>query len=177
MYSESHSILAQVPLTVSPFVSLPTATTLPYTYRSLPSSLPPSSTGDQTGDTAAEKPKFVVSSSGQAVHPDEILASCQHLQTHLTSLAEDAKRRLNAWENAIDERELAEKRRLAPGWLDRNERMLQPSSMQPSGYQTFEPLKAPSLQHESEQTSEKGAAESTTAGEELDRAFGTMDMR
>ncbi|KFX89057.1 hypothetical protein V490_07257, partial [Pseudogymnoascus sp. VKM F-3557] len=30
--NKAHPLLAQVPLTVSPFISLPTATTLPYTY-------------------------------------------------------------------------------------------------------------------------------------------------
>ncbi|KAJ2974293.1 hypothetical protein NUW58_g8702 [Xylaria curta] len=108
----THPLLAQVPLTVSPFVTLPTAATLPYTYKSMPSTLPPPSTGI-TGATD-EKPKYVVSPSGHAAHPDEIVASCKALQAYIANLQEDAERELRELTERIHAQELAEKRRVAP---------------------------------------------------------------
>ena len=73
-----------MPLTVSPFVSLPTAATLPYTYESMPSALPPPVTGVTGASTdAGSKPRYVVSPSGHAAHPDEIVASCEALRAHI----------------------------------------------------------------------------------------------
>jgi hypothetical protein len=37
---------------------------------------------------------------------------------------------LKAWQDAIDARELAEKRRVAPGWLDSDARILEPERKQ-----------------------------------------------
>lgn len=122
---EPHPLLAQVPLTVSPFVSLPTSTTLPYTYKTLPSTLPPSSTGT-TAPTGEDKNQYVISSSGHAAHPDEIIQSCKALQAYIQKLQDDADRELKAWEESIAARELAEKRRVAPGWLDSEARILEP---------------------------------------------------
>lgn len=122
----AHHLLAQIPLTVSPFISLPTATTLPYTYKPLPSTLPPSSTGEVNEN---QKLKYVVSQSGHTAHPDEIIASCQALQSHLQKMQEDAQVDLKRWHDQIKERELAEKRRVAPGWLDREEKILEPEKI------------------------------------------------
>lgn len=128
--SGSHPLLEQVPLTVSPFVSLPAATTLPYTYKSMPSTLPPSSAGitATSTDTASSdpKPKYVVSSSGHAAHPDDIIASCRALQAHISKLQADAEASLREFDERIRARDLAEKRRLAPGWLDSDVRVLEP---------------------------------------------------
>ena len=124
----SHPLLAQVPLTVSPFVSLPTSTTLPYTYKTLPSTLPPSSTGIAA---AEEKSPYVVSASGHAAHPDEILTSCKALQAYIQKVQDDADKELKAWQAATEARELAEKRRVAPGWLDSNARILEPERKAP----------------------------------------------
>jgi hypothetical protein len=129
---------------VSPFINLPTATTLPYTYKGMPSTLPPSSTGitsasDLSGGTGASssggpeddyasppKPKYVISGSGHAAHPDDIVASCRALQAHIAKLQADADADLRALEDRIRVRELAEKRRVAPGWLDSEARILEP---------------------------------------------------
>ncbi|KAH8664256.1 hypothetical protein BX600DRAFT_464095 [Xylariales sp. PMI_506] len=123
--NHTHPLLAQVPLTVSPFISLPAAATLPYTYKSMPSTLPPSSTGI-TGAADGEKPRYVVSGSGHAAHPDDIIQSCRALQSHVTKMQEDAEREIRELEERIRARELAEKRRVAPGWLDSEARLLQP---------------------------------------------------
>lgn len=171
-------MLAQVPLTVSPFINLPTATTLPYTYKSLPSTLPSSSTGDTTG---AEKPKYVTSASGHAAHPDEIIASCKALQAHLQKVQEDAERTLKEWEEGIRQRELAEKRRLAPGWLDREEKILEPEKKSPDqGRSTGgEGQVVDLMDRKDDNIGEIGLAESNESreGEQLDRAFGGLGLQ
>ncbi|MCJ1386824.1 hypothetical protein MMC17_009952 [Xylographa soralifera] len=172
-----HPLLAQVPLTVSPFISLPTATTLPYTYKSIPSTLPPSSTGEDNG---TDKPKYVVSASGHAAHPDEIIASCKALQAHLQQIQDDAERTVREWEDGVRERELAEKRRLAPGWLDREEKILEPAKKRNSvAASNAKAAPEPNIMD----SQDGGPAirslteEKTAEGEELDRAFGGMGLR
>lgn len=129
----SHPLLAQVPLTVSPFVNLPTSTTLPYTYKPMPSTLPPSSIVSSGSASAAaddhsnnNKPRYVISQSGHAAHPDDILASCRALQSYVSTLQADSERELQELDERIRARELAEKRRVAPGWLDSEARLLEP---------------------------------------------------
>ncbi|AEO62994.1 uncharacterized protein THITE_17733, partial [Thermothielavioides terrestris NRRL 8126] len=154
----THPLLQQVPLTVSPFVTLPAATTLPYQYKPLPSTLPPSvitppTTTTTTSTTSAaaaaaadedpnnptpsasssaaaaaadQKPKYVVSRSGHAAHPEQVLETCRALHAHVAQLAAQAERDLAALEARIRARDLAEKRRLAPGWLDSDARLLEP---------------------------------------------------
>ncbi|KAK4099554.1 hypothetical protein N658DRAFT_517267 [Parathielavia hyrcaniae] len=146
--NRTHPLLQQIPLTVSPFVKLPTATTLPYQYKPMPSTLPPSSitsapslagaddptasatsSSDHHRGTAAgpaHKPKYVISASGHAAHPDEILASCRALHAHVAQLQAQAEKDLAVFAERIRARDLAEKRRLAPGWLDSEARLLEP---------------------------------------------------
>ncbi|KAK1783534.1 hypothetical protein QBC45DRAFT_399616 [Copromyces sp. CBS 386.78] len=141
--NRTHPLLQQLPLTVSPFVSLPSSATLPYTYKPMPSALPPSTSGvgvntpsqnhspdggDSTASTSSNnKPKYIISpTSGHAAHPDDIIASCQALQAHVAKLQSDAGAELEALEERIKKRELAEKRRVAPGWLDSEARLLEP---------------------------------------------------
>jgi hypothetical protein len=187
MAPSSHPLLAQIPLTVSPFVSLPTATTLPYTWKPLPSTLPPSSTGvAANGSGNGEKPQYVVSSTGHAAHPDEIIASCRALQSHLQKLQEDAEKVVRKWEEGIRERELAEKRRVAPGWLDREERILEPERKESGETLRRVTQAAGGSVHVGSSSAPRptstshGAGVSTTAvteGDELDRAFGGLDLR
>ncbi|RKF63857.1 hypothetical protein OnM2_022052 [Erysiphe neolycopersici] len=120
----THELLAQVPLIVSPFVSLPVATILPSTYKKLPSTLPSFSTGILTG---LSDNKYVISKSGNAAHPDEIHASCEALQKYIQKVKDDADQELKSWESEIAARELAERRRIAPGWLDSDARILHPN--------------------------------------------------
>jgi hypothetical protein len=166
----SHPYLAQVPLAVSPFVSLPTATTLPYTYKALPSSLPPSSTGSVSTE---EKNKYIVSSSGHAAHPDDIIASCKALQAYVQKLTDDADKELKEWEEKIAARELAEKRRVAPGWLDSEARILEPERHAGKKLEAG----SPSLMDEGLTKSEEASLPAPTGGgDELDRAFGGIDI-
>ena len=97
----------------------------------MPSTLPPSfihagSDSASIDPAAGNKPQFVVSASGHAAHPDEIVASCRALQAHVASLQADAEAELHALDERIRARDLAEKRRVAPGWLDSDARLLEP---------------------------------------------------
>ncbi|OLN86929.1 hypothetical protein CCHL11_04545 [Colletotrichum chlorophyti] len=181
MYNNrSHPLLEQVPLTVSPFINLPTATTLSYNYKAMPSALPPSATGvpaavaeDAAGgsDASANKPKYVVSQSGHAAHPDDIIASCRALQAHITKMQEDAERDLRQLEERIQARELAEKRRVAPGWLDSDARLLEPEKVGGGG--------GPSEADAHVTAAEAGTSEMplNDQGAELDRVFGGLSMK
>jgi hypothetical protein len=178
-HGESHPLLAQIPLTVSPFISLPTAKTLPYTYKTLPSTLPPSSTG-KTATATDEKPRYVVSASGHAAHPDDIVASCKILQEYLDKVQDDADRVLNEWDEGIKARELAEKRRVAPGWLDSDARLLKPQRKEDNNLvkQSTVPQAQASLMDASGQSSDIPTLGdyNNTEGEELDRAFGGLGL-
>lgn len=162
--AEPHPLLAQVPLTVSPFISLPTATTLPYTYKPLPSTLPPSSTADANGN---EQEKYVLSASGHAAAPEDIIASCKALQAHIRKIQEDGEMVIREWEAALKDEELAEKRRVAPGWLDRTEKILEPERK--GANSTSESVAPTNIMD----TQPSGPDE---AGDELDRAFGKLDV-
>lgn len=146
---------------------MPTAVTLPYSFRQVPTSLPPSITEDPSSDKA----KYITSSSGHTAHPDDIIASSNALQQHLTKSLDDAKKVLEDWEKSIQERELAEKRRVAPGWLDRNEKILEPtkagSNAQKQGL----------LDSHDSANVNAPAMSPSREGEELDRAFGTLDLK
>lgn len=173
--TEPHPLLGQIPLTVSPFISLPTATTLPYTFKSVPSSLPPSVAVDTTG---ADKAKYVLSAGGHAAHPDEIIASCKALGEHMKKAQAEAEAAIKDWEESIEQRELAEKRRVAPGWLDREEKLLQPTQASRA-----DRAGAPATSLLDRSSPEQAANVSTPAlaprneGEELDRVFGGFDIK
>lgn len=175
--SGHHPLLAQVPLTVSPFINLPSSVTLPYTYKSVPSTLPPSVTGDPSNPDT--KTRYVVSSSGEhAAYPEEILGACQSLEQHLNKTRSDAENSIKQWEESIRQRDLAEKRRVAPGWLDREEKLLQPNKATPT---------SPSMSQTGQSLLDSTPADQSAAylpsmkprdeGEELDQAFGRMGVK
>ncbi|KAF2095844.1 hypothetical protein NA57DRAFT_78621 [Rhizodiscina lignyota] len=199
----SHPLLAQLPLTVSPFLSLPTQTTLPYTYKSLPSTLPQScidplpppgavsGTPDPNTTSSSEMPpqkaQYVISeSTGHAAHPDDIIASCQALQAHLEKLQRESREMVERWTNGMKERDLAEKRRVAPGWLDVGEenRLLVPerkgtaagAEAQDRGIRGYDSGGGVGDVVSGVQRLELdgGGTSSAREGEELDRAFGGL---
>ncbi|KAI4236540.1 MAG: hypothetical protein LQ352_007992 [Teloschistes flavicans] len=181
MYNDRpHALLAQIPLTVSPFISLPSAPTLPYTYKPLPSTLPPSATADGNGN---EQEKFVVAKSNHAASPEEIIASCKALQNHIQEMQDDADKTLRKWEADLKDEELAEKRRVAPGWLDRQEKILQPTkSSNPTNSESDSThMQSRSANIMDQQTDgEAGSLQPSIQdqeGDELDRAFGGMALR
>lgn len=120
-----------------------------------------------------------MSESGHDAHPDEIVASCQALQARIRKVQDDTERTLKDWQARIKEQELAEKRRVAPGWLDRDEKILEPAR---SGHGTVAPALGNTQNqlanimdwHDDTHNDGSEAEASTTAGDELDRAFGGM---
>jgi hypothetical protein len=161
---------------VSPFVSLPTATTLSYNYKTMPSNIPPSAMGIPTASedpSQQPKPRFVVSGSGHAAHPDDITHTAKELHKYVTSLQQDGERELRELEERIRQRELDEKRRVAPGWLDSESRLLQPErvSGQPA------PSTAALDAQREPPAEDKGKQPTVDPGAELDRAFGGMGLK
>ena len=153
---------------MSPFLSLPTAVTLPYTYRSVPTSLPPSI----FSENGPGKQKYVTSSSGHSAHPDDIVNACKALEAHLKENLDAAEKAIRDWEQDIKERDLAEKRRVAPGWLDRSEKILEPTKAS-SKAEADQNL----LDGQSVNTIFAPAMLPSREGEELDRAFGGLDLK
>ncbi|KAL8954777.1 MAG: hypothetical protein Q9193_007089, partial [Seirophora villosa] len=173
-----HPLLAQIPLTVSPFISLPSAPVLPYTYKPLPSTLPPSATADENGN---EREKIVVSKSGHVASSDDIIASCRALQEHIEKMQEDAERTIREWEARLKDDDLAEKRRVAPGWLDRDEKILQPARTDNQVVQTNQVANqnysANLMDQQMEDADPVHQQYNIQEGEELDRAFGGMSLK
>lgn len=88
----------------------------------------------------------------------------------------------------MKEQELAEKRRVAPGWLDREEKILEPKrgsggggggggaagAMSSGGVRV---QSANIMDQQDGQDESRAAAGADPAGDELDRAFGGMGLR
>lgn len=121
----------------------------------------------------------MVSNSGHAAHPDDIIASCKSLQSYIQKMTDDANKELKAWEESIAARELAEKRRVAPGWLDSEARILEPSRNVASG-QAVHPQG--NLMDDDVSSAEASGLRDTPVvapngeGDDLDRAFGGMGI-
>ena len=174
-------LLAQVPLTVSPNLSLPAATTLPYTYKTLPSTLPPSvidapNPAAQPNPSKDNKPQYVISASGHTAHPNAIIKSCEALQAHIQKTEREATELVRKWERDIKERELAEKRRVAPGWLDSDERILVPDQTGKSIADDLLSGDNISSGNGNESAVKLIPGSNNPEGEELDRAFGGLGV-
>lgn len=118
-----------------------------------------------------KKPKFIISAAGQASHPDDIAASSQALLKHLDDVQKDAEAAIKKWEAGIREHELAEKRRLAPGWLDREEKILEPERKQspaPGAQADKDTTKTVITQDHAQQDLDDDE------GKEIDKAFGII---
>lgn len=123
----------------------------------------------------------MVAPSGHAAHPNEIIESCQALQAHIVQVQDDAEKKIREWEKELKDQELAEKRRVAPGWLDREEKILQPKRTSGSAavIHSEGAGQGTSLldqQIEKPQLEPKCEEKPNPAGEELDRAFGGMGL-
>jgi hypothetical protein len=131
----------------------------------------------------------VISATGHAAHPDDIIKSCRALQSHLAQLQADADRELRELDERIRARDLAEKRRVAPGWLDSESRLLEPERTGLAG-QGADGLEGgigrgmDALSFGTDGAAGRGNGSGRTAsemaapdpGEELDRAFGVMGL-
>ena len=128
--------------------------------------------------------KYVVAPSGHTAHPDEILKSCQALQAHIVKVHEDAEKMIEEWQKDIRDQELAEKRRVAPGWLDREEKILQPKRTSESvpAKKDERPSQKTNLMDQIDQVDDRSQDQNrdeiipNPRGEELDRAFGGMRL-
>lgn len=135
--------------------------------------------------SSEDKPKYVVSSTGHSAHPDDIIASCKSLQDYIKKVQDDADRELKDWEEKIAARELAEKRRVAPGWLDSDARILEPERVgSRTAAKTATPSSQPNIMDIDAFNSESSGRHdaptseaSNEAGDELDRAFGGLEVR
>lgn len=104
-------------------------------------------------------------------------------------MQEEADQELKAWEEGIKARELAEKRRVAPGWLDSDARILEPAKKEElrgedlkdgdgTGRATNGNLMDDDVSSaEASGLQESSATAMSKGGEELDRAFGGMGLQ
>lgn len=124
-----------------------------------------------------QKPAFVVSASGHASNPDDILRDLKALNATIDKIMSDADREIKEWEEGIKQRELAEKRRVAPGWLDSEVRVLEPAKRGDEKAKNV----MDSIDHE-EEGKKDGLGESLVdkverEGEQMDKAFGGLDIK
>ncbi|KAK6431311.1 hypothetical protein LTR95_012532 [Oleoguttula sp. CCFEE 5521] len=159
---------------VNPFLDLPKPPTLPHTYASLPSTLPPSTLHSAPAPSAPDHPAYITSASGSfAAHPSTIVAQNKALLGQLSTQRSEAEKKVRKWEDWIRERELAEKRRKAPGYLDSDVRVLEPEKVVEKGKAA-----EGSLMDEPEakvDVDEKKKVEDEL-GSAMDRAFGRSEM-
>lgn len=120
----------------------------------------------------------MLSQGGYAAHPSAILAQNKELLRRLEEQSETGRKKVEEWEKSIQERELAERRRRAPGWLDREERLLEPEKVNGNGIgETGKSL----MDEEQDETAKRVSGvvdkkEVEDLGIELDRAFGRSEM-
>lgn len=155
-------------------MSLPTAATLPYTYRSVPSTLPVSAILNTNPD---DKTPFVISKGGHKAHPDEIIAACVTLEQHVQKTLGDDATVIRAWNDSLHQRDLAEKRRVAPGWLDREEKLLQPTHKSAAMEEGLGSSLLDQGSADPKVNDPVPAIVPRDEGEELDRAFGGLAMK
>lgn len=113
----------------------------------------------------------MTSRTGHAAHPDEIIASCAALGSSLTESLANATKAVQDWEKGIKERELAEKRRVAPGWLDREVKLLRPT---PSASEKRDLLQDEKGEEKLDEVAP--AMMPRSDGVELDAAFGGLNL-
>ena len=93
---------------------------------------------------------------------------------------EEAETAIREWEQTLKDQDLAEKRRLAPGWLDRNEKILEPerkgSSTGPSTARDQNLASIMDSEISDEQMQPMPQKPLDSAGDELDRAFGAINL-
>lgn len=156
----------------------------------MPSALPPSVIESGQGP----KPAYVTSpASSLAAHPDDILASCRALREHIARMQADADAELRQFEARLQARDLAERRRVAPGWLDSEDRLLVPEKKDTtmaepqgsgsdgrdvSGFAADGSAAQPSEMAAAvpEQPAYAAANSGGVTSEALDQAFGTMQL-
>ena len=131
-----------------------------------------------TSTNPQEPARYVISPNGEhAAHPSEILASCKALESHLTKARDEARATIHGWDEGIRERDLEEKRRVAPGWLDREEKLLKPTVTNNKNSTTAQLQETASLLDSGPVDQRVPSMKPRDEGEELDRAFGGLDVK
>lgn len=161
---------------MNPFIDLPKAPTLPHNYASLPSTLPPSTLSAAPSASAPDLPAYVTSSSGFAAHPSTIVAQNKALLEQLEKQQADAKKQVDEWEQSIKERELQEKRRKAPGWLDSEARILEPERKREEVNLMDEVDSDDRNRRNQAEAVGRRDGEVDDLGNQMDRAFGRSEM-
>ena len=116
----------------------------------------------------------MTSSSGFAAHPKTIIAQNKSLLEQIEKQRKDAEQEVRAWEQKIRDRELAEKRKKAPGYLDTEQYILQPekprTESKAAGNVNLmdEPAESSGVSRTDKQVDDLGDA--------MDRAFGRSEL-
>lgn len=165
-------------MSVNPFIDLPKPPTLPHNYASIPSTLPPSSKNAAPAPSNPELPAYVTSSTGFAAHPSSIINQNRALLDQISSQRRDAQDKIKKWQQSIEDRELQEKRRKAPGWLDSESKLLQPAKKTDDLQESVGKV---DLMDEPEapidvQKSQEQKRTANELGDAMDRAFGRSEM-
>ena len=109
---KAHPLLSQVPLIVSPSLRPPQAVTLPYNYHKLPSSMP--------------------AEAGNLETLEQIITDSSGFLDALDSKHTERQEAYASWKKQVLQQEIQEKRRIAPGYLDTSDRILQPLRESPT---------------------------------------------
>lgn len=150
----AHPLLSQVPLAINPAAKAPKAVTLPYNYNRLPETLPTSAADVELLE------RIIMDSSGfldalDARHTDRVEA-------------------YESWAAKVKESQIKEQRRIAPGYLDVEQRILQPDrSTKASNDNSTQALQVNYSKAEAEQQEQN----KQQPPNEIDKAFGQMSLR
>lgn len=92
----------------------------------------------------------------------------------------DADKEIKEWEEKIKARELAEKRRVAPGWLDSEARILEPAKKGSAGGVDGKGARnlmdSDASSAEASKLGESLSDQVDREGEQMDKAFGGMGL-
>lgn len=118
---------------------------------------------------------------GFAAHPSTIAAQNRALLQQIDKDKRSGSKAVEAWEKEIQERELQERRRRAPGWLDRDERLLEPEKKGTPGAEKSLMDDDGDAEQEQQKLDQRREAEGKAKevedlGNALDRAFGRSEM-
>lgn len=146
---EAQPVLAQIPLIISPFIQPPKAVTLPFNFNKLPPSIPPPPSNCTVEDV------------------ENISKSAKQVQEFIERTRTELQDEYKQWRVEVERREVEEKRRIAPGYLDSGNRMLQPAVVR----------KAEPLEQINSTDSTSGNGSSThTQVNDIDKVFGTVHI-
>uniref|UniRef100_A0A060T3L7 ARAD1C38302p n=1 Tax=Blastobotrys adeninivorans TaxID=409370 RepID=A0A060T3L7_BLAAD len=141
MDKRPHPVLSQIPLIVTS--RPPQSVTLPFNFNKLPSSLPATEVNETLDRVIQDSSLFVEASERR--RKDRIGA-------------------YEEWKRNVDRREIEEKRRIAPGYLDSSNKILLPTRNQ-------EPS-----QHEPAQDEQDKSNAQQSEISEIDKAFGRVEI-